>query len=94
MDISKKIQEYQTKKGDKRFISPNTYVGTYSNGSQKITNIRGKSKAEVKSKYNRMVYEFDPEAWKEKISESKVVTFNDLYQLWYPQYLKLSLIHI
>lgn len=88
MDISKKIQEYRTKKGDKRYICRNIYIGKYSNGLQKVTDIRGKSKAEVKSKYNHMVYEFDPEAWKEKATESEVVTFNDLYQLWYPQYLK------
>lgn len=85
MKLDEKIKEYTTKKGKKRYISKNTYIGTYKDGTQKITDIRGKTKSEVKNKYLRFVYEFDPNYTKDEV---KVITFKDLYELWLPQYKK------
>ncbi|MGM0123057.1 hypothetical protein IGI37_000423 [Enterococcus sp. AZ194] len=86
MDITKKIKEYKTKKGDKRFICKNAYIGTYYDGTQKITNIRGRTKTEVKNKYSKLLYEFNPE--EKKKTEKPINTFKDLYDLWLPQYRK------
>ncbi|MGM0112787.1 tyrosine-type recombinase/integrase [Enterococcus sp. DIV0187] len=86
MDLNEKIKEYSTKQGKKRYISRNTYIGTYKDGSQKITDIRGKSKAEIRTKYFRFVHEFDPEE-KSQV-KLQIVTFRELYDLWLPQYKK------
>ncbi|MGG5371132.1 tyrosine-type recombinase/integrase [Enterococcus sp. AZ196] len=82
---NEKIKLYTTKGGEKKYVSKNTYIGTYSDGSQKNTTIRGKTRSEVRAKYLKMANEFNPDV---RQVEQEIITFNDLYGIWLPQYKK------
>ncbi|SJZ49413.1 Site-specific recombinase XerD [Pilibacter termitis] len=81
-----KIIEYTTKKKEIRYIAKGVYIGTDClTGKPKRTNITGKTKTDVKLKYERAKLEFlqNGSTTREKVSIS---TFEELAKVWFEMY--------
>lgn len=82
------IQEYTTKKGEKRYILNGAYIGVdNATGKQVRSTVRGKTKKEVKTKLSRLKVEFEKNGFTNK-KKAKIQTFNELALEWFEMYRK------
>ncbi|MEB9610555.1 site-specific integrase [Bacillus cereus] len=80
------IQEYATKKGEKRYMLKGAYIGVdCMTGKQVRSTVRGKTKKEVKTKLARMKIEFERNGFTIK-EKAKIQTFNELALAWFEVY--------
>ncbi|ANS47588.1 hypothetical protein BM86_11815 [Bacillus thuringiensis] len=79
------IQEYTTKAGEKGYILKGAYIGVDSlTGKQKRTSIRGRTKTEVKLKFDRKRREF--EANGNTTKRASDTTFEDFAVMWFDRH--------
>ena len=79
------IKEYKTKGGEVRFILRGAYIGTdVLTGKQARTDVRGRTKKDVKTKLQRLQNDFIKNGCMKK--EKQLKTFSEVAESWFDMY--------